>query len=312
MNDSLILIEQHKKINIDWCTIFNSYSFFELHKNNASNYFTLNNGASDEIIGVCHFYKDIDGTFKSPQRGTFAGFELIKNDIQTLTFFLKQIELCLIEKGAKNIEISSAPFFHNLTFSSHLFNVLFNSGYEIRHEINHSIAVTKNDLATKMHRSGKKRLNKCIREGFTFTQAQNTKEFQTVYNVISANRKNKGYPISMTYKQIYQMLESFPDSVYFFFASHNDKAVAGSICIKINKEVLYVFYWGDSPGYEQFSPISFLADGIYKFAQKNHFSILDAGTSTHGGLPNLGLVKFKENLGFLASLKLTYSKRINQ
>jgi lipid II:glycine glycyltransferase (peptidoglycan interpeptide bridge formation enzyme) len=51
-------------------------------------------------------------------------------------------------------------------------------------------------------------------------------------------------------------------------------------------------------------------EGVYNFAQKQGFRILDLGISSENSLPNYGLIRFKENLGSYSALKLSFEKQI--
>jgi len=84
--------------------------------------------------------------------------------------------------------------------------------------------------------------------------------------------------------------------------------IAASICIAVDKTVFYVFYWGEIDGYQNPSPIPFLAQGLYSYCQKEGFKLMDVGTATVEGNPNHGLIRFKRSLGLGESLKLTFSK----
>jgi len=59
----------------DWCMIFNSHQFFELHRTANSFYFRLISGDPAQVLGVAHFTEVAPGHYRSPQRGTFGGFE---------------------------------------------------------------------------------------------------------------------------------------------------------------------------------------------------------------------------------------------
>ncbi len=311
MTEDLQVIELKEGDGPSWCSIFNTYSFFNLHKTINSYYFTLINTQSVECIGVCHFTEMADGVFKTPHRGTFGGFEMREYSIETIIFFVSQVEMLLQKKGAKQIIITTPPFHHNETYSVFLFNVLLNRGYSIEnHEINYDIPVDDKDLVAKMNYNNVKRYRKCLREGFTFEQVFTEKEFNEVYDIIALNRKHKGITITMTFDQVLTSQKLFPDNYYFFKVSHNNINVASSICLKLDNTVFYVFYWGDLPEYNHYSPISYLAKGIYDFAQQNNFKLLDAGISTANGQTNIGLMKFKSNLGFTESLKLSYNKHL--
>lgn len=313
MKTNLELVEANGPIEISWCSIFNTYRYFDVHKNTSSTYFCLVDRDNNSILGVAHFTDIGSGVFRSPSRGTFSGIEFQKADLEQQIFFITQIENRMMSKGAKKIAIASAPFHHNIVESTYLFNSLTNVGYSIAgQEMNFAVAVDSTSLIEKMAYNNRKRVKKCQRSNFVFEQVFTPIECQQVYELIAENRSSKGYPISMTSQQVQEMLKAFPESVYFFKAVANGQAVASAICIKIDADVLYVFYWGDLPGFEQYSPITFLANGIYEFCQANQFKLMDAGTSTLNGQPNLGLIKFKENLGMTAALKLSYIKALNE
>jgi hypothetical protein len=313
MNHQIAFIPNCKS-SVDWCDIFNSQEFYKLHQIENSFYLACLNQESNKVIGVCHFSEFEKGKYISPYRGTYGGFDMFGFNLDELNYFVSQSERFLTEKGAKQITIVSPPFEHDPAKGTFLFNFFMNNGYSIsNHEINHTILVNETSLVDKMNRNNKKRLKKCEREGFEFKQVTGKEESEEVYQIIVKNRLAKGKPITMTFDQIMDMNKAFPESLFFFKVTNRlHEAIASSICIRLNKKILYVFYWGDLTGYEQHSPIALIADGIYKFAQHNQYLIMDLGISTYKGELNSGLIKFKENLGFEPSLKLTYSKNLSE
>ena len=68
--------------------------------------------------------------------------------------------------------------------------------------------------------------------------------------------------------------------------------------MRLNPRVIYTLYWGDVPGYGRYSPVAFLAAGVYASAREKGFRLMATGTvpSIRSG-PAAGLIKFKENLG---------------
>ena len=292
----------------NWCDFFNQPRFYELHKTETSFYLSLL--FEDKLIGVCHFTEIEPGYFRSPYRGTYGNISF-KDDLnlKIKNNSVKDILIYLENLNAQKIEITSRPFSHNIHDESALLNIYLNEGFVISNqEINHSIIVDSKSLFDKMMRNNKKRLNKCERENFVFEQVFSEPEIEEVYQTIKENREGKGYKVSMTLEQILEMCNVFKDSVYFFKATRFGKCLASSVCVKLNNSVLYVFYWGDKQGFEQYSPVVFLANGIYNFAQQNQFRLIDAGTSSIKGIQNFGVAIFKENLGFTISPKLTYEK----
>jgi hypothetical protein len=294
----------------EWCDLFHHPLFYQLNKGNHSVYFSFL--LEGKLIGVIHFTEIEPGVFKSPHRGTFGSINFKPEvEIQTQHLAVKMATEKIQELGAKRIEVVSAPFAHDLAQMSVLFNAYIQEGYTIsNHEINHCLLVDQTPLIEKMMRNNKKRLNKCVREGFQFKQVKEHSEIEMVYSTIKQNRESKGYKVSMTLEQILKMKELFPENLFFFNTSTNGESAASAICMRINACVLYVFYWGDRPGYEQYSPVAHLADGIYAYAQAGNYTLIDAGTSSLEGVPNYGVSNFKENLGFTISSKPTYAKQL--
>ena len=77
-----------------------------------------------------------------------------------------------------------------------------------------------------------------------------------------------------------------------------------------NARASLVFYWGDLPEAHAMSPVAFLADNLYKYCQREGITLLDIGTATDKGMPNVGLMTFKERLGCTPSPKLTCTKSL--
>lgn len=294
----------------EWCDIFNRPEFYKIHKTDSSIYISIT--YKNKLVGVCNFIEIEKGLLKSPYRGTYGGLSLNKElSFQIIYDIISQLLSYIKEKKIKSVEIVSEPFSHNLHKSSIILNLFLEKGFSIlNHEINHSITIDDELLVNKMMRNNKKRFNKCVKENFQFDEVFSQFEMKNVYDLIKENRESNGHKISMSFDQIVEMHNIFPDNVYFFSVNQMNKSVAASICLKINNDVLYVFYWADKSGYESYSPVVFLASGIYDFANRNNFKILDVGTSSLNGIPNLGLITFKENLGFKISPKLTFKLNI--
>ncbi len=294
----------------DWCDIFNRPEFYKIHKTDASIYISIT--YKNKLVGVCHFIEIAKGILRSPYKGTYGGLSLDKElSFQNIYDIINQLLNYIKEKKISSVEIVSEPFSHNLHKSSIVLNTFLEKGFSIiNHEINHSIIIDETILVNKMMRNNKKRYNKCLKEDFQFKEVFSQFEIQNIYNLIKENRESNGHKISMSFDQIIEMNNVFPTNLHFFSVSQMNKCVAASICLKINSDVLYVFYWADKSGYESYSPVVFLASGLYDFANKSNFKILDVGTSSLDGIPNLGLIKFKENLGFKISPKLTFKINI--
>lgn len=295
---------------VPWTDFFNSVAYFRYHAKDAKAlYFQIVENETKDVLCAAHFTEKEPGFFASPLRGTYGGIDATLQDVTLFDLFLEDIEAALRKNGAKRAQLAEAPFAHDPAKSHLLMNALLRHGWTIaKHELNYHLAVDDVPLMEKMERNNQKRVRKCQREGCAFHHFERKEEIEAVYDVIKKNRESKGYPVTMTLEHMLEMKKLFPSVWQFFGTTMQEKLIAGSVCIRINPDVLYVFYWGDLPEAHALSPVAFHADNLYAHCQKEGIKILDIGTSTDGGVPNLGLMKFKERLGCETSLKLVFSK----
>jgi len=291
---------------------FNRVAYFQYHAKNAKGfYFRLMEKETHKPLSVMHCTEKEPGLFVSPLRATYGGIDTVEPDIELYDAFLDDVETTLKAEDAKKLRISPAPFAHDPDRSSKLFNTLIRRGFGIvKTDINYDLKVDDTPLIDKMERNNQKRVRKCIREGCVFEHCTTPDEFERVYAVIKTNRESKGYPVTMNFEHMMEMKKLFPDVWQFFATKLNNDMIAASVCIRINPEILYVFYWGDLPEAHAMSPVAFHASNLYGYCQKENVKILDIGTATDDGVPNVGLMTFKERLGCKASLKLVLEKNL--
>lgn len=291
--------------------LFNEKDYFQLHSSSSKDVYAqlvrINTG---KVCATIAFYGDEEFLFSSPKKGTFGGIMLNEAiDFQLIEQFLTAIKEYLIKSGARAISITCPPFSHDLATSSVMTNVLFRLGFKLsRHELNYQMNVDESAFVDRIDYGNVKRVRKCIRENW-FAEQVDPVDYLKVYQVIKENRERRGFPLTMSPEQLGEMVKIFPEKM-FFFSVYPDKEksamAAAAVCIALTRTILYVFYWGDIAGTESYSPIALLASTIYDFCQKQSFKVLDVGTSTVSGEPNYGIVKFKRNLGFSESLKLSF------
>lgn len=283
--------------------------FHQLHRGSDGVYFGWQ--VRNTVRATIHFTSIGDGLWRSPARGTFAGYDTDPTlTLEELATFHDVVEARLRARGATRIEILPAPMAHHPAAVSNQLYLLRARGFEIAGcDLNHTIAVDDTRLADRMAYNNLKRLRKCEREGIV-GQRLNATMLDAVYATIAENRASKGYPMSMTFDQLQQMVELFPDAVQLFGASSAERLSAAAICLRVSPSVLYAFCWGDRPEFGDSSPVVPVAAAIYQYCQEQQIEILDAGTSTIDREPNHGLIRFKRGLGFEESLKFRLVKHL--
>ncbi|MFN6525433.1 hypothetical protein [Nostoc sp. ChiSLP03a] len=289
--------------------LFNTCDFFKIHQTERAFYFQLCKKNSEIVLGTIHFTEIASDVFKSPAKGTFGGFVIQENiEFNIYEQFIITVDDYLWRIGANRIEVIMQPMCHNPSLFSLTYNIMIRLGYVVKnHELNYNLAVDDICFSAKINHGNRKRLNKCLREGFT-GQELDYSIYEQAYSVILENRTRRGFMFSMNYEQILQMVNMFPGKIKLFGVFNKNTIVCSSICVVINPLILYVYAWGDIDNMQNYSPITLLANYIYEYAQKKAFKLLDLGTSTILGEPNIGLMQFKKNLGCQESLKLFFSK----
>lgn len=317
LNKVILPINNQYQIDINYfrpykhSNLFNEEGYFKLHSSNSNDqYIQLVRIASGKVYATITFYQDGESVFISPKRGTFGGIVFNEPvDMALLEQFICTIKAYLITIGAQVISIKCPPFSHDVAQSSVMTNILLRHKFKLLgHELNYEITIDERLFSDRIDYGNDKRIRKCLRDGL-FAEQVDLASYPSVYQVIKENRARRGFPLSMTLEQLGKMVETFPDKMHLFAVYQDDKKtvmLAGAVCIAVTQSILYVLYWGDVAGAESYSPIVLLAANIYAFCQIEGFKVLDAGISTVSSEPNYGLVKFKRNLGFSESLKLSF------
>lgn len=294
------------------CTdnFFCNPTFYKKISSKESVYFELK--SKNQIAAKIFFSALPDSKWRSPGRGTYSGYVFDDNlPISDLFSFHQSVCQTISKKGGKYIEILLPPQSHDPVSFSKQFYMLLSDGFFVsRCDLNYSLNINSDNFLDRISYGNIKRCKKCSREGWIANQLP-TSSLIDVYKTIETNRKSKGNVVSMALTELQEMVELFPDKYVLFGIEVNSILIASAICIRVSKNVLYVFYWGDLPGYNSFSPIVLLAKSIYEYCQREKIQFLDIGTSTIGSQMNEGLMKFKSGLGFSESIKVQMSKTIN-
>lgn len=285
--------------------LFQQPGFFQLHAGGRGAYFEWTPEPGGAVVASIHFTPTADGLWRSPARGTYAGFATLPGLRSEVLFDFHDAVLArLAERGARRVEILPAPMAHDPVAFANQAYLLHARGYATTQcDLDHCLQIDTRPLEERMSYGNLKRLRKCRKEGLHAAPLP-PEALPEVYDAIAANRAAKGHAMSMTLAQLQDMQRALPGTLQLFGCSAGGELAAAALCLRLQPELLYVFYWGDRPGYATLSPVVAVADAIHAWCQAEGITLLDAGTSTVDREPSHGLIQFKRSLGFTESLKL--------
>lgn len=283
---------------------FNTVRFLKANNQIPPISFRLNK--SNKIIAAIHF-SIVDNRAISLLQSPFGGLDFHPSiDFLDLDRFLSEVLVELKARKIKAVELRLPPSSYAPAMEALQDQLLKKHGFKIcGSEINCHIDINATTTFwSLLHSSEKNKLNRSIKASFLNNELSKT-HFNQVYDLVKENREAKGFPVTMERKHLEKLVMKF-DEYKLFGCFDQDKLIACTVSIIVNKEILYNFYMADSMNYRSFSPLVFLNEYIYNWCVKNNFQQLDLGTVSVEGVINEGLFSFKKNIGAKVSGKIRF------
>ena len=243
----------------------------------------------------------------SPLRAPFGSLQLAKGVSKSqLDYFIKKIFGSLQDLGIKSISIRNFPSAYHEKQSMLIEQCLTANGFNVSEQVSSGIVVNEIDFQKKIKPSERQKLRKSQNQ-FVFQQ-QSAARLKPIYSFIELCRRERNQSLSMSFSQLSNTVRIFPDDFFFFEVRNATETAAAAIVIKINKKILYTFYYAHSKSFDKISPVVFLLSGIYDFARENGYELIDLGTSMINDKINHPLLQFKKSVGGETSRKLIFKK----
>ncbi len=245
----------------------------------------------------------------SPFRATFGGIEMLpalSSDL--LDLFIQHTHAFLSAREVSSLKLTNHPFAYDTEAAQQISAALLRQGHIISHaEINYHLDINSTPLEPRLHSSERRRLRKCREAKMIFAE-EVSPDIAEVYAFISAARKRKGFPVSLTANAFKDLFEQMPDVYRIFTVRKSGVIAALTVTVRINETILYNFYPADSEAFLSYSPTVLLVVELYNLAAKEGYQMLDLGIATVHGKPNYGLMQFKRHLSALPSVRLSFQK----
>ena len=280
--------------------IFNSPEFQSLKEGDHLNFVLL----KDSSVIARIWFHIIDGTAISGHHATFGSIDFNATlNKENINYFLTEVLNQLVQRGIKEIIIKHWPIIYCPGIDELLFQEL--AFKQLENNINQHLVVTPDTFDRRIKKNEKKKLAQSIKKDYKFNQLTIT-ALKEIYQLIEDTRGRKNYPVSMSYRGLYETVKRMQGQYLLFGLYDADRLIAASVSIRTSDDILYNFYHADDINYRSTSPLVLLLAKIYEFCQLNEINILDLGISSEKGIINEGLFNFKRNLGCETSAKYIY------
>ena len=285
---------------------FISEQFIEFNKWKTDTIVRLIEDKQKVSIGLIAGIKD--GILKSPFSAPFGGFHY-RNENIYINIIEEYIELLLVY--SKNHEIKQVcltlpPSIYQQSFNAKLVNTLIRKSFDMElPEITNWIELRYfNDVFS--HRSSREYYQQSVKNNLLFCTIEEYKEKKIAFDIICENRTRFGRPIHMSFDDIIHMGEMWPVD-FFCVKDSKGEMLASGIFYQFPRQISYAVFWGDNEKGRPLRAMDFLIYNLLSYYKSAGFEYIDLGISTESGMPNEGLLRFKETHEAISSLRYSFT-----
>jgi hypothetical protein len=304
------VIREGYEPNLDYA-LFNKQKFLQLQSADGWLTFYILDKKHKHISCFIHFYLE-DKIAKSQLKSPFGSFEFSKELPAIVLFdFVKFIEARLRALNVQKIIIKNPPDLYRPHEAVLIQTFLLNNGFYVDNaEISSIIQVSEHGYDELLHIRKRRKLRQAQNQKLKF-QILDRDDLTKAYKFIESCRDDKKFKLSISLDHLAKTVACFEKEYILFGVIHNDKLVAASITVRVNKNVLYHFISDYLREVDGARPGLVLTQGIYNYCQVQSIQVLDLGTSTEDNKPNFNLLNYKKELGAIPTAKLTFAKNLS-
>lgn len=285
---------------------FVSESFIEINKFKTDRIVHLIDDTDNPEIGLIAGVRD--GVLISPFSAPFGGFHFRKEImyISEIDHFIDSLKRVVSSALYKGIELILPPDLYHPTFNAKTISSLFRNDFKLLSTDITNWVELRNFPGSFRQKNSREYYRQAIRNELTFDSLSTTGEKEEAYNLISENRAKFGRPIFMSFNDIMEVSKLWP--VDFFKVRTKDGImVASAIFYRNHPEICYAVFWGDNETGRPLRAMDFLSCNLWTYYKALGYKYTDLGISTEKGIPNEGLLRFKESHDSVSSLRYKFS-----
>lgn len=253
------------------------------------------------VVGI------IDNVLLSPFSAPFGGFHFRHNNIRIkeIDLFLEDLKTFMTKNSLIKIKLTLPPDLYHASLNAKTINVLLRNGFEMQiPEITNWVDLIKfsgsfSDGNTRTN------YNKAVKAKLVFKAISNVNEKKSAFDLICKNRQKFSRPIYMTFTDLLKTSNLWPID-FFKVVDEKEELLAAAIFYRAHPEIIYGAFWGDTALGRTLKAMDFLAFNLWNHYKELDFNAIDFGISTESGVPNEGLLRFKEAHDSVSSLRYSF------
>ena len=243
----------------------------------------------------------------SPFSAPFGGFHFRNESIyvKEIENFINLLKSYISSNKLNTFKISLPPNFYHPSFNTKVINTLIRTDFLMETpDITSCVDLSKfkgifSNIDSRTH------YNQAVRKKLSFNLVTNFSEKEAVYDLIYLNRKRYNRPIYMTLDDILKTSELW-ETDFFQVKDMSNNLIASAIFYRSHPNVSYAVFWADNELGRPLKSMDFLSYKLWEFYKNLGFDYIDLGISTESGIPNEGLLRFKETHEGISSLRYTF------
>lgn len=249
-----------------------------------------------------------NGVLYSPFSAPFGGFHFRNELVYSgeVDVFFNALKDFILKSGLTGIEITLPPDLYHAGFNAKSINSFIRSGYKC-HLPEITGWVDLQQFSGEFNqKNSREYYRQALRNELSFELVNDLADKEMVYNLIYENRRRYDRPIYMTFADLLAVGSIWP--VDFFRVNDQSGRIAASAIFYPNREdISYAVFWGDNDHGRPLRAFDFLAGNLWRYYKERGFRYVDLGISTEAGIPNEGLLRFKESHNASSSLRYKFS-----
>ena len=283
-----------------------SDGFIELVESKTDKLVRLIAAGDNTSIGLIAGVKD--NILSAPFSAPFGGFHYIHDDVyfSDIFNFLSQLKEYALEQRLEKMSITLPPNIYNSSMNAKFVNAFVRQGYTMEiPDIVNWIDLKLFDGIWKRKRIAEN-CKSAIKNNLTFSYVTDEKSMMEAYEVIVNNRTMLGHQIYLSFQDLMDVNKLFPVD-FFLVKDKEGENIGAAIFYRGHDKIVQGIFWGDIIPRKITGTMDFLVLNLFNHYKKLGFDFIDLALSSKFGIPNEGLIRFKETHHCISSLRYTFT-----